>query len=73
VSLSAETMDVLSRQGLLSPEQLADYLGVPLATVYKWRATGSGPRGYRVGRHVRFNPTEVARWLETQGDPQRVA
>lgn len=71
--LSAEMREDLRRKGLLSPEQLAAFLGVPLATIYKWRAVGTGPRGYRVGRHVRFAPAEVAQWLEAQGDPNRAA
>jgi hypothetical protein len=29
---------------LLSPQQLADYLGVPVATVYRWRHESTGPR-----------------------------
>ena len=39
---------------LLSPIELADYLGVPLATVYHWRAHHGGPIGIRVGRHIRY-------------------
>lgn len=53
---------------LLSPKELADYLGVPLATIYQWRHKGTGPRGHVVGRHVRFQPADVAAWLESQAD-----
>jgi excisionase family DNA binding protein len=44
--------------------ELAAYLDVPLPTVRRWRVTGTGPRGIRVGRHVRYRKAEVERWLE---------
>ncbi len=49
-------------------QELADYLGVPLTTVYNWRVKGSGPKGYRVGKHVRFRLEDVTRWLEEHSD-----
>jgi excisionase family DNA binding protein len=49
---------------LLSPEELASYLGVPRATVYRWRNRREGPCGIRVGRHVRYRLEEVERWLD---------
>ncbi len=51
-----------------SPQGLADYLDVPVRSVYSWRARGEGPKGFRVGRHVRFRRSDVARWLEGQAD-----
>jgi excisionase family DNA binding protein len=53
---------------LLGIAELADYLGVPVATIYRWRYTRDGPVGYRVGRHVRYRLSDVDRWLETQRD-----
>ena len=58
----------LEAKGLLSPEGLASWLGVPLPTVYAWRTKSYGPRGFKVGRHVRYRATEVERWLDTQAD-----
>lgn len=37
---------------LLSTEELADYLGVPVKTIYEWRTGGHGPCAVRVGRHL---------------------
>lgn len=51
---------------LWTVEDLAFYLGVPVHTVYKWRSTGEGPPGYRIGRHLRFDQAEVRRWLESR-------
>ena len=43
---------------LLSIEDLAEYLGVPVTTIYDWRVDGKGPCGVRVGRHVKFTVTD---------------
>jgi excisionase family DNA binding protein len=55
-------------QSLLTPHEVALYLGVPLQTLYAWRYRGDGPRGYRVGRHVRYRRADVEHWLEEHRD-----
>jgi len=52
----------------LTPEQLAERYGVPLATVYNWRTKAYGPRGIKIGRHVRYALGEVERWEREQMD-----
>ena len=44
---------------LLSTQDLSDYLGVPVNTLYQWRTKGYGPAGRRVGKHVRYRESEV--------------
>ena len=56
--------DGVSIRSLLTPKELADYLAVPLATVYKWNHVGSGPQAIRVGKHIRYRRADVDRWLE---------
>jgi len=51
---------------LRSPQWLADYLGVPLATLYQWSSRRTGPRTIRVGRHLRYRQSDIDRWLEAQ-------
>jgi excisionase family DNA binding protein len=51
---------------LWSPRQFADYLGVPLATVYRWNHLGTGPRPLKIGKHVRYRREDVDAWLEAQ-------
>ena len=51
---------------LLSIEDLAEYLGVPVTTIYDWRVDGKGPCGVRVGRHVKFIQSDVLAWVEAQ-------
>ena len=54
-------MEPLSR--LLTVQDLADYLDVPVATIYAWRYRRQGPPGFRVGRHLRFRLSDVERWI----------
>jgi len=51
---------------LLSVEDLAEYLGVPATTLYQWRYRREGPRGFRVGRHLRYQRIDVAEGIERQ-------
>lgn len=51
-----------------SPEYLAACLGIPVRTIYSWRYRGEGPKGYRIGRHVRYRPEDVESWLEAHAD-----
>jgi excisionase family DNA binding protein len=53
-----------SRDRLLTVEDLAEYLEVPVATVYAWRYRDAGPPGFRVGRHLRFRWCDVESWIE---------
>lgn len=51
---------------LISVDELADYLGVSVATLYQWRYRREGPPGFRVGRHVRYRWTDIEEWIEHQ-------
>lgn len=52
---------------LLTPDEVADALQIPKATVYAWSSRGdSGLRFIRVGRHLRVRPADLARWLDEQ-------
>ncbi|MEP6817391.1 MAG: helix-turn-helix domain-containing protein [Marmoricola sp.] len=52
-------------------KEVAAVLRVPEATLRYWRYLGTGPRGFRVGRSVRYWRTEVALWLEEQSQSPR--
>jgi excisionase family DNA binding protein len=58
-------------EALMTPAQVAAFLNMPLATLQSWRAQRTGPRGYRVGRHVRYRREDVETWLATRSDGQR--
>ncbi len=51
---------------LWSAEETSRYLGIPIGTLYQWRVRGRGPRAYRVGRHLRYDPADVRAWLDRQ-------
>ncbi|HLP67476.1 MAG TPA: helix-turn-helix domain-containing protein [Rhizobium sp.] len=48
---------------LLTPEQLAEALQVPVSTLYKWRAAGTGPQGIKVGKYIRYRQAAVDAYL----------
>lgn len=51
---------------LIGPAELADWLGVPRSTVYRWRADGYGPSVVKIGKHLRYDPDDVEAWLKAQ-------
>jgi excisionase family DNA binding protein len=51
---------------LLSTQDLAEYLDIPLATLYAWRYRGDGPPSFRVGRHLRYRISDVEQWIDDQ-------
>ena len=50
-------------QQMMTPDEVADLLQVPLATLYGWRYKGTGPPSVRIGRHLRYDQAEVGRWI----------
>lgn len=44
-------------------KDVAEYLGIPVQTIYQWRTKNYGPPGRRMGKHVRFVPEEVRDWV----------
>ncbi|MDI3406062.1 helix-turn-helix transcriptional regulator [Streptomyces cavernicola] len=48
----------------LTPEDIAAMFGVPLETVYQWRKKRTGPPGFRIGRHVRYDPVDVRAYVD---------
>lgn len=58
---------------LLSVEELGELLQVPVATIYQWRYRGEGPEAIRIGRYLRFDPTDVKKWIDDRKmvTPQR--
>lgn len=57
----------------MTTPQLASFLGVPVSTLRKWRREGTGPRAFKVGRHLRYRRADVEVWLERRADAPEVA
>ena len=49
---------------VVSLTELCEHLGVSAQTIYDLRSQGRGPRGFRVGRELRFRISEIQCWLE---------
>ena len=58
-------------QLLMTAEELAQLLRVPLATLYAWRYRGDGPPGIRVGRHIRYRREAVLQWIAHREDARK--
>ena len=54
------------RGELWTIDDVAVYLGVPKQTIYSWRHTGYGPKGFRVGKHLRWRSSVVVAWTREQ-------
>ncbi|WP_182920386.1 helix-turn-helix domain-containing protein [Nocardioides cavernaquae] len=54
----------LGLEPLIGVEELAEYLSVPVQTIYDWRMSGRAPRAYKFGKHLRFAAADIAEWLE---------
>jgi len=53
---------------LISPAELAEMLGVPVRSIYRWNSVGTGPPVLHVGKHARYRVSDVDAWLEKRTD-----
>ena len=58
-----------SRTGALKVAEIAKLLGVTPQHIYKMAARGSIP-SFRISGSVRFDPDEVATWLQRKQAPE---
>lgn len=56
----------LAKKKLITPEQLAIWLGLSLNTVNQWRYLKRGPRFLKIGKNVRYSEEDVLEWLDQQ-------
>ena len=47
-------------------QDASQFLNVPVNTLYQWRVTGDGPRAFKLGKHLRYDPADIRAWLETR-------
>ena len=53
---------------LLTLQEVAELLDVSPNTIYYWRYQGTGPKGHRVGRRIRYKRSDIVEWLEARCD-----
>jgi len=51
---------------LMTIEEVAEFLRVPLRTVRKWREKKAGPPARMIGRSLRFRRGDVTHWFLSQ-------
>ncbi|CAM5630942.1 helix-turn-helix transcriptional regulator [Streptomyces griseomycini] len=49
----------------LTPDDIARIFEVSLETVYQWRKKRTGPPGFRIGKHLRYDPADVRAYVST--------
>lgn len=47
-------------------EETSHYTGIPLGTLRYMRSVGEGPRSFKLGRAVKFDPRDVIAYVEAQ-------
>jgi excisionase family DNA binding protein len=52
------------RRPLATPEQVSEFLGVPVETLYQWRYRKVGPPASKVGRHLRYRWSDVEAYVD---------
>ena len=67
------TRAAVAPEPLMTPQQLAAYIGVPVQTLANWRYRNDGPRWLKVGRHVRYAMADIERWLDQNAQGGDVA
>lgn len=47
----------------LTPDDIAEIFDVPKETVYQWRKKRIGPPGFRIGKHLRYDPADIRTYV----------
>ncbi len=52
---------------LLTPQQAADYLGLKISALARWRMAGGGPKYVKINaRARRYRKTDLEAWVEAR-------
>jgi excisionase family DNA binding protein len=55
----------VENEKLIGPGELSEQIGIPLSWIYAKAEAGILPH-YKIGKYVRFRPSEVLAWIEAQ-------
>ncbi|WP_208981970.1 helix-turn-helix domain-containing protein [Pseudovibrio sp. Ad46] len=50
---------------LITEAAAADYLGISIRTIQAWRVRGGGPKYVKLGKAVRYRPSDIQVWIES--------
>ncbi|WP_233625243.1 AlpA family transcriptional regulator [Actinoplanes sp. ATCC 53533] len=65
----AATSDNVRRSNaeeILTLDEVAQLLKVPVGTLRKWRTDGEGPKGFRAGEYIRYRRSAVEQFIAEQ-------
>ncbi|MEZ5280644.1 MAG: helix-turn-helix domain-containing protein [Acidimicrobiales bacterium] len=54
---------------LIPIEGAAEFCGVSVNTIHSMRMQGVGPRAYRLGKRLMFDPADLETWIEARREP----
>lgn len=52
----------------MTTADVAEYLQMPVSTLYQWRYRGTAPRAITVGKHTRYRKADVDAWLDERAN-----
>lgn len=55
-------------EALLTIDDVAALLNMPVASLRYWRVLGAGPRGFIIGRRLRYRLDDVRAWIDACRD-----
>ncbi len=59
-------MDKLKTDPLLTVQELAEYIGYEVTSVYNFKQNGRGPKMTKIGARVRYYKSDVDAWIAAQ-------
>jgi excisionase family DNA binding protein len=66
--MTGQTLTEADDGRLGTAQEVAEYLRLPIQTLYSYRLDGRGPAAIKVGRHLRYRWSDVQAWLDSQRD-----
>lgn len=51
---------------ILTLDEVAQILKIPISTLRKWRTNAQGPKGFRAGKYVRYRRSAVEQFIAEQ-------
>lgn len=62
--MSTTSAPTVVMPAMLSTDDAADYLGVSISTLSKWRQAGVGPTYVKSGRFIRYPAHYLTKWFK---------
>lgn len=61
----------MNRPEYLTSQEVADLLRLPVATLRAWRHRKVGPPAFKVGKHLRYDLTQVLLWVSQRQEEEQ--